>query len=168
MVRMAPIEHRSCSVRPDCPVSAACAPAREAPCEAIAHRHRAKLAICDSLELIADSLPGAIDRHLCLAIAADLVPLLREAQTYEEKVVFPVFATDEMRAASVRRLKSEHVEDEALAEDLTETLLDIGHGGAIANPEALGFMLRAFFEAMRRHIAFEREHVAPLLRTEAP
>ena len=44
-------------------------------------------------------------------------------------------------------------------------LVCLGHGGAIDNPEALGFMLRAFFDTVRRHIAFEREYVFPLAVT---
>ena len=40
-------------------------------------------------------------------------------------------------------------------------LYGIGHGGEISNPEALGFMLRAFFDTVRRHMAFEREHMFP-------
>ncbi|NDW04440.1 hypothetical protein GTK09_08345 [Jiella sp. 40Bstr34] len=37
--------------------------------------------------------------------------------------------------------------------------------GSSANPaaEALGYMLRGFFEGLRRHIAFEEEHLVPLL-----
>lgn len=31
--------------------------------------------------------------------------------------------------------------------------------------EALGYMLRGFFEGLRRHIAFEEEHLVPLLAT---
>lgn len=31
------------------------------------------------------------------------------------------------------------------------------------NAEAIGFMLRGFFEGLRRHIAFEREHVLPMI-----
>ena len=34
------------------------------------------------------------------------------------------------------------------------------------NPEALGYMLRAFFDTTRRHIAFEREHILPVIRPE--
>jgi hypothetical protein len=49
---------------------------------------------------------------------------------------------------------------------LTEILLEIGHGGAVENPEALGFMLRAFFETIRRHVAFEREHVIPTIAAQ--
>jgi hypothetical protein len=136
----------------------------ERPCAGIEERHSAKLALCDMLEAIADSLPGRVDRHRCIVAAATLLPTLREAHLYEETMVFPAFGRREDRARSVRRLCAEHVEDESLAEEVTETLLLVGHGGEIENPEALGFMLRALFEAMRRHIAFEREHVVPIAR----
>ena len=123
------------------------------------------------MEAIADALP-LVDRMQCLQLANQLVPLLREAHRYEEDEVFPVFERAGGlglvgRIASVRRLKSEHIEDECAAQDLTELLLEIGHGGAIANAEALGFMLRAFFETLRRHIAFEREHVVPIVAKRA-
>ncbi len=36
-----------------------------------------------------------------------------------------------------------------------------GHADPVA--EALGYMLRGFFEGLRRHIAFEEEHLVPLL-----
>ncbi|MCV0397176.1 MAG: hemerythrin domain-containing protein [Rhizobiaceae bacterium] len=127
-------------------------------------RHSAKLQVCDVLEAIADSLPQRIDRHACLWAAASLLPVLRDAQAFEEREFFPAFGADNRQAATLRRLRAEHVEDVALAEELTETLLRLGHGGQEANPEALGYMLRAFFESVRRHVAFEREHVVPIVR----
>ncbi|TIT74091.1 MAG: hemerythrin domain-containing protein, partial [Mesorhizobium sp.] len=66
--------------------------------------------------------------------------------------------------ASIQRLRAEHVEDECFADEITEILLAIGHGERVDNAEAIGFMLRGFFESLRRHIAFEREHVLPLIR----
>lgn len=154
-----------CEQAPLCPVAEVCVDGRRVPCIDIGRAHREKLLLCDDLEQIADDLPFAVDRMACLRIASRLVPLLRECHRYEEEVVFPVFERDPAlatsRARSVRRLKAEHVEDECAAQDLTEVLLAIGRGGTIDNAEALGFMLRAFFEALRRHIAFEREHVLP-------
>ncbi|WP_306283116.1 hypothetical protein [Mesorhizobium sp. LMG17149] len=60
-------------------------------------------------------------------------------------------------------MRAEHVEDECFAAEVTEILLAIGHGETIDNAEAIGFMLRGFFEGLRRHIAFEREHVLPMI-----
>jgi hypothetical protein len=137
----------------------------------MAEAHHTKLERCDRMEGIADALPS-VDRMQCLQVANELVPLPRAAHRYEEDQVFPVFERTGghelmARLASVRRLKAEHIEDEGAAQDLTELLLEIGHGRAIANPEALGFMLRAFFDTLRRHIAFEREHVVPIVAERA-
>ncbi len=156
-----------CTQAESCPVSVACSEGAFQSCLEMSRSHSRKLALCDALEHLADTLPSALDRLLCLQLASELVPLLRQSHLHEEQVVFPIFETDganaTARANSIRRLKAEHVEDECSAQDLTDELLVIGHGGTVANPEALGFMLRAFFEALRRHIAFEREYVLPTL-----
>ncbi|MBZ9991574.1 hemerythrin domain-containing protein [Mesorhizobium sp. BH1-1-5] len=123
--------------------------------------HVQKLALCHMLEGIADDLPSRVDRLQCLAVAADLLPLLGECHRFEEEVVFPVFARRSGEEDTVARLKLEHLEDQSAAADLSEALLAYGHGRPIENPEAFGYMLLAFFESMRRHIAFERDHVLP-------
>lgn len=154
----------SCALRLACPISQGCSSPEAPPCAELERRHVAKLEICDVLETIADSLPG-IDRHACLRVAATLLPTMREAQAYEEGLIFLAFAVGgDNRTHSLRRLRAEHVEDDSLAGELTEALLRIGHGADVDNPEALGFMLRAFFETVRRHIAFEQEHIVPLIR----
>jgi hemerythrin-like domain-containing protein len=80
-------------------------------------------------------------------------------------VIFPIFEARRTGAyaLSAQRLRAEHVEDQAYAEELTEALMAIGHGAQVSNPEAVGFMLRGFFESTRRHVAFEREHVLPVI-----
>ena len=163
----------SCEAPQACPVFGACACGAEGavPCLDIARVHQGKLHLCAAMEDIADALPSAVDRMECLRIASELVPLLRESHRYEEETIFPAFekvqgASYAARAASVRRLRAEHVEDECAAQNLTEVLLEIGHGAVIDNPEALGFMLRAFFETLRRHIAFEREHILPIVTAQ--
>lgn len=140
--------------------------------------HADMLRLCHDLEQIADSLPNMIDRRLCLIVAAQIVPLVQTSHAYEEAHVFPAFVaktatlplcnSTPVHLASIRRLKAEHIEDECAAQDLAEMLRPIGYGIAVENPEALGFMLRAFFEAMRRHIAFEREHILPVLAHGGP
>ncbi|MBN9256312.1 MULTISPECIES: hemerythrin domain-containing protein [unclassified Mesorhizobium] len=129
----------------------------------VARAHERKLRLCDALEAIADDLPSRVDPLLCLDVASSLLPMLRASHHFEEEIVFPAFAQTEQRERIVARLRAEHLEDECLAEDLSEALLAHGHGGPIANPEAFGYMLRAFFEALRRHIAFERDHLLPAL-----
>lgn len=156
-----------CEHLPDCPVGDACSPKGFVPCIDMTRAHAEKLRLCDALEAIADDLPSRVDRLQCLAVASSLVPLLRECHRFEERIVFPAFSRSDGGQAVVARLTAEHVEDDCAAEDLSEALLAHGHGGPIENPEALGYMLRALFGSMRRHIAFERDHLLPRMRPEA-
>lgn len=151
----------------NCPLSPGCTPQAAQPCLSVERIHAEKLAFCDALETLADSLPARVDRLECLRIAAELVPVMRASHDFEERHIFPLFTDlgrEPARISSVSRLKAEHIADECAAADLSEELLRIGHGGRIDNPEALGFMLRALFQTMRRHIAFEREHIFPAIR----
>ena len=128
-----------------------------------------KLRLCAAMEEIADALPDSVDRVACLDVANTLVPLIRNVHDFEERVVFRLFQAAQPTAEAaetIQRLRSEHVEDECSADEITEVLMGIGHGRKIENPEALGYMLRAFFDTTRRHIAFEREHILPVIRPE--
>lgn len=124
--------------------------------------HRLQLALCDDLEAIADSLPSGIVNHDCLFAAKCLVRLIRDVHAYEEQTLFPalrqVFHSSSEFLAAVDRLTFEHLTDECYADDIAEKLIYVGSGGRDVNMEALGYMLRGFFEALRRHIAFERDH----------
>ncbi|MGX8009993.1 hemerythrin domain-containing protein [Mesorhizobium sp. ORM8.1] len=135
------------------------------------HLHREKLHLCEALERIADALPK-VDRFTCLAIANSIIPLLRDIHRYEEDVIYPVYEAGlsgaEADLQSTRRLRTEHVEDECFADEVTDQLLAIGHGRPLENAEVLGFMLRGFFESLRRHIAFEREHILPRIAEVDP
>jgi iron-sulfur cluster repair protein YtfE (RIC family) len=140
-----------------------CSPLKGKPCVWIAQAHAEKLGLCEQLERIADSLPDRTDRLLCLQIANRLLPVMRESHRHEERVLFPVFDRAEggRGRVMVTQLMSDHTFDECAAEEITEVLLHIGHGGEVGNPEALGFMLRAFFDTVRRHIAYEQEYLFP-------
>jgi iron-sulfur cluster repair protein YtfE (RIC family) len=155
----------TCDCAEDCAVAGSCSPSREL-CLHMKRVYVRKIRLCDELEAIADSLPLNVDRLRCLNVASQLLPALRQSHRNEEEVLFPAFergGTDVQIGLSVQRLKAEHIYDEGAAEQITDALMWIGRGGDIANPEALGFMLRAFFDTVRRHIAFEREHVFPTL-----
>ena len=82
--------------------------------------------------------------------------------------MFPVLrdsGTAEMPSLPVtlERLGLEHMGDEVFADELTSALRDFAARRNTFGPETLSWMLRAFFEAMRRHLAFEQEYVLPLL-----
>lgn len=124
--------------------------------------HTEQLALCKELEDIADSLPANVNRQKCIYAAKALGPLIKGIHHYEETVLFPQLqsnpdATDAL-GPTLERLKFEHCEDECFAEELTDALLKLGSGDRV-NMEAVGYMLRGFFEGIRRHIAFEREHL---------
>lgn len=129
------------------------------------HAHDEKLRFCDMLEQIADALPNDVDRFKCLTVANALAPLMRSVHRFEEEVVFPAYSRDceENCSASLQRLATEHMADECFADEITEVLLSMGHGSPVENPEAVGFMLRGFFDSVRRHVAFEREHILPVI-----
>lgn len=155
----------------DCPNSLACVGDGAPACAEVTRTHGRMLQMCDILEEIADALPARVDRGQCRVVGESLMPLLRYGHGYEEKHVFPAFAQGEAqpgtRASTIRRLKHEHIADEGAAQDLTDALLAIGDGKPVDNAEALGFMLRAFFEAQRRHVAFEQEYLLPLVVCKA-
>lgn len=170
--RIGKVEAGWCGRPEACPVASACGWEGKVPCLDVGRAHEEKLRLCESLEALADALPSRVDRLACLRVANMLVPRLRDSHRYEEDIVFPAFEKGSADAAagatSVRRLRTEHVEDECAAQDITDALLAIGHGGPVDNPEALGFMLRGFFETLRRHIAFEREHILPVTALPQP
>jgi len=138
----------------------------ENPIAALRKAHKDQLLLCDRLEEIADSLPDGINRQKCIYAARALGPMVRGVHRFEEDVVFPMIADrlkdDEKIEPTLNRLRFEHCEDECFAEELTEALQALGSGKPDVNIEAIGYMLRGFFEAMRRHIAFESELLLPL------
>ena len=128
--------------------------------------HEEQTLLCDTLERIADSLPKSIDRGVCARIGEQLVPFVQKVHHFEENVIFPLFQEKLKDRAElsvmIERLKAEHHEDEYFAEEVAEALRKVGQGEEIRNPEAFGYMLRAFFETRRRHIAFEQEQMIAL------
>ena len=129
--------------------------------------HARKLHLCEELEEIADSLPDRASPQACLAVARRIVPMVREAHAFEDRKLWPVLRRlrpeDGRLEACLTRLRHEHVEDESYAEELAVVLTEWGMCVGTRGAEATGYMLRGFFGAVRRHIAFERDHIVPFL-----
>ena len=144
----------------------------EDPIAALRKAHKDQLLLCDRLEEIADSLPDGTNRQKCMYAARALGPMIRGVHRFEEDVVFPMIAerrvSDEKIDTTLNRLRFEHCEDECFAEELTEALHALGSGDPDVNIEAIGYVLRGFFEAMRRHIAFESEMLLPMGSISSP
>ncbi len=125
------------------------------------HVHKEQLSICDVLEEIADSLPDRIDKAVCIQTAIMLPQIIARAHSYEEDILFPLLEKSKNSVIDLKstliRLRLEHVGDKCFAEELAEVLMSYGAGVPNLAAEATGYMLRGFFEALRRHVAFERE-----------
>ncbi len=122
--------------------------------------------ICSRLEKIADGLPMKVDPVQCAELARTIHETVVSAHLFEEKIVFPYLrsiASDKGISDTIERLRFEHWEDESFAAELQESLCSFATGRDRSHVEALAWMLRGFFEGLRRHIAFEREHMMPLL-----
>lgn len=129
--------------------------------------HGEQLDLCRELEEIADSLPGEVNRQKCIYAAKALGPLTMGAHRFEEDILFPwvernAKASQDL-ASTLERLKYEHFEDECFIEELIDALLRLGAADATLNAEATGYMLRGFFVSMRRHIAFEQDHLLAMV-----
>ncbi len=128
--------------------------------------HRKQQRMCSRLEAIADGLPLKVDRQECLVLARDIYPTVKAAHDFEENVLFPHLRKSSKAASlndGLERLRFEHWEDEAYAEEISEALGRIGRGGAVTDAEKISWMLRGFFDGVRRHMAFEAEHLLPML-----
>jgi len=136
-------------------------------CGKLLGHHEEQLALCGKLEEVADDLPEISDTQLCLYLAKRIHPMIHEAHEYEEKTLFPMLMTmqdlDENLKSTVERLRYEHWEDESFADEVADAMIRFVTDKASSNAETLAYMLRGFFEGLRRHIAFEREHIVPLL-----
>lgn len=122
-----------------------------------------QLVLCDVLEEIADSLPHRLNYQRCLRAAQVIGPLLRDAHAAEEALLFPRILAAHVRGAEVvEQLRLEHLEDECFAEEVQFELQRLGCRKPVLAPETTGYMLRGFFECLRRHIRHERELLANL------
>ncbi len=143
-----------------------CRTRNESPAKVIEQAHSEILQLCAALEEIADSLPGTVDAGICEDIAVTIVPLISGVHRFEETILYPWleqrYPERHSLHESLRRLKGEHLEDEGYAEEISETLIRMS-GHQRLQPETVGYMLRGFFEGMRRHIGTEREYLYELL-----
>lgn len=135
------------------------------------NRHHLNLSsLCEALENIANNLPRSVNKQACLTLSRSIFPIIYEAHAFEEAKLFPyLLKSNEQNMAlikSLSRLKFEHYEDETFAQEISEALHEFVTGENTIFAEKLAYMLRGFFEGVRRHLAFEKEHLLPLLENE--
>ena len=136
----------------------------------IVEHHNSLLKMCERLEKLADSLPNDYDSQECLSIAWQIYPMIMSAHKFEEEQLFPYFLTsggcESGIDKSIERLRFEHWEDERSAEDVSMFLRELVQDPGQTNIDKISYVLRGFFEGLRRHIAFETEHLLPKLRAQ--
>ncbi len=118
------------------------------------------------LERLADKLPRSVDIQECLLLSRHVPRVMQDAHAFEEERIFPLLAdgSDTSLAKSLERLRFEHWEDEEYGFEVSEALQQFATSSGSVNAEALAYLLRGFFEGLRRHLAFEREYIMPMLR----
>lgn len=132
--------------------------------------HESLLKLCSSLEKIADSLPNIPNVQECLVICRDIFPIVKNAHNFEEKILFPILhkakEDKETLDKNLERLCYEHWEDESFAEEISDAFRAYIDQPIKAEADKLAYMLRGFFEGIRRHIAFEVEYILPMLKKQ--
>jgi len=144
-------------------------PADAHPLAAIFSSHlERKTAICNELEQIADALPLLPQTSASLETTRRLLSIIETAHDFEENVLFPSLLAAHGNADTlvhtIRRLEMEHLGDSDFAQDIYHATRNYVTSRDRHQAEALAWMLRGFFESQRRHVAFEREHIMPLVR----
>ena len=137
------------------------------PLAAIEADHALHYELCDMLEEIADSLPAAFRPERCQQALGTLRVDLPRHHADEEYGLFPLLKAVAEAASlghALGRLEEDHQGDEANCDDLIPILELMANGEPPDNPEMVGYMLRGFFEAYRRHVAWENSIVLPLAR----
>lgn len=132
------------------------------------HCYSSLLRLCDDLETVADRLPAAISPHDCKLLAARLDMLMTETHVEEERVLIPLLMSDGRVELSqlANRLRREHEVDTVTMQEVVEALRTLAGARPMTSPDATGYLLRAFFESLRRHIHSEQDIIA--LLTDAP
>ena len=121
-----------------------------------------QIGLCRELEQLADALPG-LDRQHYLRVARTIRPLIIRAREVEEALLFPqLVGRLSQGRALVDSIRMDQLEDEYFAEEVTDHLLLIGSGRSSLEPEAIGYMLRGFFDGIRRRIRHEQALLARL------
>jgi hemerythrin-like domain-containing protein len=129
--------------------------------------HSAQRALADLLEDIADSLPDCVNRAAAALAAAQLRATPPRHKAIEEQALFPLLERRCDDPAVLKALgvaRREHEDSAGHAVELAEALDVLAERGYAANPESLGFMLRAFFDGLRRHMDWVEAAILPQAR----
>lgn len=129
---------------------------RDDPLAYLEYDHKAQRALADLLETVADSLPDNVNQASAALAASLLRDSVQRRSALEEEALFPMIeARADVNAPLQRAImlaRREYRDSTGRAIELAEELDALAETGRTANPDALGFMLRAFFDGLRRHL----------------
>lgn len=122
---------------------------------------------CDLLEAMADALPDQMDRQAAEAAARFLEDVYPANLAVENELFLPALLAaavgDRALCWALHQARIEHDVDEEHGRELADLLACAGNGD-LRRPDALGYMLRGFFEGQRRHVSWEQTVLFPLAR----
>ena len=122
--------------------------------------------LCAALEKIADGLPGSGHQVRTGKVLSFLDKAFARHAFLNEKCLFPLIRSLEEKNEHIelmlRELEFEHSADRGLIVEILSAYM--GRDSRNAGLEALGYLLRSFFENYRRHSAWERITLYPIVR----
>jgi hemerythrin-like domain-containing protein len=134
----------------------------------LAEEHALQRELCDLLEAIADGLPHRFDRARATVAVSLLEGSLPTHTRLEDEALFPLLLArlpaDDPVAATLDLLETDHDRELAVLAEASETLRRAIRDPASLNGEALGYLLRGFFDRLRHHIDLEDRVVLPTAR----
>jgi iron-sulfur cluster repair protein YtfE (RIC family) len=148
-------------------------PLGEAFLSLLEHDQTRMLRICARLEKIADGLPGSGRLRRTAREIAFLDQAFERHMFIQERFLFPLVRSlcdsRESIEPILRQLETEHATDQGLIIEITDA-----YAGAIGETRreagvplcTLGYLLRAFFENFRRHAAWEKMLLHPIVRDQ--
>lgn len=139
------------------------------PIALLEEEHELQRELCNVLEALADDLPTGFDKGLATVAVAILEGSMERHMRLEEEGLFPLLRecvadTDPIHSA-MRCLEEEHGRDSGSLVEITDVLKAAIQKNAVENAEMLGYMLRGFFECLRRHVAWEDRVLIPTARS---
>jgi hemerythrin-like domain-containing protein len=127
-----------------------------------------RLDICDLLEHIADGLPDNAAPQLAQLAFAAIGRGWANHVAFEEEALFPILHryvdSEPHLAAGLNQLSAEHANDAGLDQEIVDALHGLTRVGPPRNPEMVGYLLRAHFVPMRRHVLWENAFLIPAAR----
>lgn len=138
------------------------------PLSLLEEEHELQRELCNVLETLADDLPNTFDKNLAGVAVSILENSMERHMKFEDEALFPLLRENISKGdiihAALHCLEEEHERDCANLFEITEALKSAIEENCITNAEMFGYMLRGFFECLRRHVAWEDKVIIPAAR----